>query len=157
MSPHRRYRRYDARRYILQLKCRLGRRGTVLACLGVLWVCTGIATLTAPGSEDYPLLTDVGPWEDIRGAVWIATGCIAIVCAGRRQGDDWPGWVALYVMVAYRLLAYLHGYGLWLLSDGGTSRGIIGALAWATALVPIAVCAGWEEPPTRTDGDTHDH
>lgn len=153
MSPYRKYRRYDARRYAVQLRCRLGRRGTVLACLGFLWVCTGIATLSAPGSTEYPLLSDVGPLEEIRGAVWIITGCIAIVCAGRRQGDDWPGWIALYVMVAYRLLAYAHGYILWLAPwDGGTERGIIGVLAWAVALVPIAVCAGWEEPPARTGG-----
>lgn len=153
MSPYRRYRRWDARRYAVQLRCRLGRRGTVLACLGFLWVCTGIATLTTPGSADYPLLTAQGPAELIRGAVWIITGCIAIVCAGRRQGDDWPGWVALYGMVAYRIAAYLHGYVLYLMGEGGTSRGIIGVLAWAVALVPIAVCAGWEEPATRPEGD----
>ena len=151
MSPYRKYSRLDPRYHWGRAHHDLGRRGTVLLTLGVLWVCTGLSVIGAPGSRDYPLLTDVGPWENVRGAAWIVTGAVAIVCSRRRQGDDWPGWLALYAMVAYRIVAYAHGWVLWALPgvEGGTPRGIVGVLAWAVALVPIAVCSGWEEPPAR--------
>lgn len=160
MSPYRRYRRYDARRYAVQLQHRLGRRGTILLLLGVIWIATGIQDAIGPPSDDYALLSDRLPivgkplLTELRAATWVTTGAAAMVFAWRRH-DAW-GWVALYVMTSYRLIAYgLDATGWW--SDAPSNgRGWVGVLIWLSILIVLAVCSGW--PETDREGgadDTH--
>lgn len=122
----------------------LGRRGIILATLGVVWIITGLATLIAPDpSAAYPLLSTMHP---LRGSLWIITGVAAIVYAHRPQGKDAAGWVALYVMAAYRVIAYGHGLLLWVLGDpDATFRAIFGVASWCALIVVIRVCSGWPE------------
>ena len=132
------------RRIITAAQHRLGRRGTILALLGAMWIATGITTLLAPPAPAYLLLTVA---TEARAAAWIVTGAVAMAHAVRPSGHDAAGWVALYVMAAYRAIAY--GWGLvtfLLLPDpGGSLRALFGALTWAAILVILIVCAGWRE------------
>ena len=142
--PWRHYSRTDPRRYGTWLRVRLGRRGSFLALLGVVWVLQGVAALTAPESSSYILLAAGEEW---RGVAWITTGALAIAYAGRPQGEDAPGFLALYVMAAYRVAAYGLGLLLWLIPGGepGNARGSIGVLAWAVVIIAILIVAGWRE------------
>lgn len=143
--PWRRYKPTDPRRHIVHLTTTLGRRGTALLIFGTIWVCTGISVLLAPPSGTYTLLAlATAP----RAIAWIATGVIAIMSAGRPQGHDAIGFLALYLMAAYRTIAYLAAAVIWLLPGGneGNARGIVGALAWATVVLFVVLVAGWHEP-----------
>lgn len=148
--PWRRYRPTDPRRYYVHVRTFLGRRGTFLALLGAVWVAQGVAAIATPGSSSYMLLNNGGEW---RAMAWVATGAIAIIYATRSQGEDAPGFLALYLMAAYRAVAYGLGLFLWALPGGqeGDPRGAIGLLSWLVVIVAILVVAGWEEsgPPRQ--------
>jgi len=142
--PWTRYKRADPRRHITHLKTVLGRRGTVLALLGVVWVFMGISVLVAPESPTYLLLTVASlP----RGILWIVTGVVAIMCASAPQGRDAIGFLSLYLMAWYKVLAYALGAYFWVITGGedGDLRGTIGAAAWLTILLLILIVSGWRE------------
>ncbi|SJN26865.1 hypothetical protein FM125_06420 [Micrococcus lylae] len=123
---------------------RLGRRGIILATLGTLWAITGALTIVAPDpAAAYPLLS---AGHGVRAAGWVATGAVAVVCAHLGQCRDAPGWAALYVMAAYRALAYGHGLLLVALGDPhATIRSAFGLASWLALLIVIRVCSGWRE------------
>lgn len=157
MSPHRRYRHGDPRRTATRIRVwwqRIGRRGQVLTGLGLTWVLSGITVFATPGSKSYLLLSI---WQTPRAILWIGTGLVAIIFAGRPQGDDTPGWLALYFMAGYRVLAYAHGFIDWLVSPhvpglpgDGDPRGIVGVIAWGVIAWLIYKIAGWPEPSPPT-------
>ncbi|MEO5745787.1 MAG: hypothetical protein ABIQ53_14520, partial [Terracoccus sp.] len=104
----------------------------------------GVSALITPPSPTYFLLAH---WAGARACVWIVTGLIAIAYARRRQGADAPGFLALYLMAAYRVAAYSLGFIHWLLpGDGGDARGIVGVFAWTTVVILIIAISGWAEP-----------
>lgn len=148
MSPHRRYHPLDPRYHYRRATVRLGRRGTVLAVLGLVWVMQGVTVLVAPESPTYYLISH---FTLARALGWIVTGVVAILYAARPQGDDAPGFLSLYVMAAYRIVAYGAGFILWALPGGteGNPRGIIGAFSWGVILLSILVMAGWYETGRR--------
>lgn len=145
MSPYRRYHRYDPRRYVLQANIVLGKRGTVLALLGMIWIAQGVSALVTPPSADH-LLLNVWSWP--RAAAWVATGIVALWCSRKPQGKDALGFLALYVMAAYRVLAYLVSFAIWLVPDdhGGSPRAVVGVMSWVTIIIFIVILAGWDEP-----------
>lgn len=150
MSPYRRYRAGDPRRYATHAHLILGKRGEALLGLGILWVAIAATVVAAPGAHGYVLLSvDDGP----RAAAWIVTGVTAAVMAWRSDADA-IGFVALYIMPAYQVVAYAVGFIDWLL-DGvggdGNPRGIVGAVAWLSVCYLLLVIAGWREPQNVTD------
>lgn len=148
--PWRKYSHIDPRRQIVHATHKLGRRGTFLACLGVMWVLQGVSVILAPDSPTYLLLSAGGEW---RAVAWIATGVVAIMAATLRQGDDAVGFLALYIMAAYRMLAYGLSAIMWAAGhDSGQGRGIVGMLSWGIVIVAILVTAGWPEPRESPDG-----
>ena len=134
-------------------RARLGRRGTLLALLGAIWIATGITTLIAPPSPGYLLLNIA---TEAQGVAWIATGMVALWCANRPSGHDALGWIALYIMAAYRVLAYGWGLVEWAITvdAGGSLRAAFGALVWVAVLIILVVCAGWPEPEDPQTGPT---
>lgn len=143
--PHRRYKHVDPRRYYTRFTTAIGRRGTVLLLLGLIWLFSGLSVFTAPESTSYSLLQSN---ELLRGGAWIFTGLVAIVTARVPPGRDAWGFLALYFMAAYRVAAYAIEFLEWMFpgGNGGNPRGIVGALAWITILILIVVVAGWKEP-----------
>ena len=124
---------------------RLGRRGACLTLLGIIWLCVGVSTALSDGPPDYVMLNG---WGHVRGALWIATGAVAMLYAWKPQGRDWPGFVALYLMAGYRFVAYMFGFAQWLNSEHGeqgSAHGAIGAFTWLIIIVLIVTVAGWRE------------
>lgn len=123
---------------------RLGRRGTILALLGVAWILQGISTFFNEPSPSYPLLNE---YPIIRGSAWILTGLVSIWYAKKPQGHDIAGFVSLYLMAAYRIIAYGVSFVLWLLPGGfeGNPRGIVGIFSWATIIILLIAVSGWSE------------
>lgn len=148
--PWRTYRRTDARRYITHMRHILGRRGSFLMLFGLVWIMQGIGALTAPDSDTYVLLADGNTW---RGVAWITTGAIAITYSNRPQGQDAPGFLSLYLMAAFRVIAYGYGLFLWVVPGGhpGDPRGAIGMLGWTTIIIAILIIAGWREEDEATE------
>lgn len=125
---------------------RLGRRGAVLIILGTLWILVG-ANVLAVG-YDPPLALSASP--AIQSALWIGTGFVAWAFAWRPQGQDAPGFLALYVMVGYRCISYGFEWG------AGRGSAVIGLLVWIVIAALILIVAGWREatdtvPTTRTE------
>ena len=147
--PYRRYRRADPRRHLSRYLQSVGRRGTVLTLLGVLWLGMGVGVLVTPSSELYWMLAVA---DVPRGLAWIGTGLLALWFARKPQGEDAPGYFALYLMPAYRVVAYSVGTWEYLTGAevglGGSARGIVQVLMFLTVMILIAVIAGWKEPPT---------
>ena len=137
----------------------VGRRGTVLLTLGVLWLLLGCSVFL---SMDIPTAAPAGVFHllipaDVRGLLWMLTGVIAMCAAFRPPGFiDAFGWTALYAMPALRMVSYLSGWLDWIVPFGtpGYERGWVPAITWAVIVVLVARCAGWPEParvPPLTD------
>lgn len=119
---------------------RLGRRGAVLVILGALWILVGVNVLAV--DYDPPLALSTTP--AIQSALWIGTGFVACAFSVRPQGQDAPGFLALYVMVGYRCTAYAFEW-----ADGRGSA-VVGLLVWVAIAALILIIAGWREA-----GDEH--
>lgn len=143
MSPYRKYRRTDPRRYQLHLRL-LGRRGAALLVGGIMWILLGIRVIRHHAPVPGSWLLSHG-WQ-VQAAAWIVAGIIAWWYAWRT--DDAPGWwVGMYPMAAWVILviteiclraAIDHQWGALFdaLDSGGINYGIVG---W------IVIMAGWRE------------
>lgn len=113
----------------------LGRRGAVLSILGVLWVLVGVNIL----ATDYRPSLALTAAPSYQSALWVGTGFVACAFAWRPQGQDAPGFLALYVMVGYRCISYAFEWG------SGKSTAVIGLLVWLAVAALILIIAGWRE------------
>lgn len=121
----------------------LGRRGAILLCYGVVWSIIGYGQITSPAPDlrGLRLLLQMMPL-DVWGCLWVASGLIAIVSAWLPQGRDWPGFLALPLMVLPWTVSYLLA---WIIGD--FPRGWVAAVVWGAIAAPVLVVAGWREPP----------
>lgn len=122
---------------------RLGRRGAILSCYGIVWLLIGWGQLVQP-QPDRRGLTLLLSWAPLQVWAWgwIAAGLVALVCAWLPSGRDAPGFCALVVIVVPWMASYLVS---WLL--GVYPRGWAAAAVWTAITVPIMVVLGWPEPP----------
>ena len=121
----------------------LGRRGAILLCYGIVWAIIGYGQITSPAPDlrGLRLLLQTMPL-DVWGWIWVASGFIAIACAWLPQGRDWPGFLALPLMVLPWMVSYLLA---WLIGD--YPRGWVATVVWGAIAAPVLVVAGWREPP----------
>ena len=146
---------------------RLGRRGTVLVMLGLVWIVQGLAVGTSPRSTErgaqYLVHETLPTW--LRVALWTGTGIVA-VWAGFRQippGRDSYGFVALVILPIERGASFGWGFLLylwhqlvehvewlpWDTAPMGYPRGAIGAVSWLTIAALLMVISGWADPRNR--------
>jgi hypothetical protein len=128
---------------------RVGRRGAVLALKGGMCALYGYAQLVQPNPNQVGirlllLLMPVRCW----GWAWVIAGVIALVCVTLRQGRDWAGFAAVYLMASTWALGNLASWWLY-----GNTRGWVGALIWAAFGGVAAVVAAWPEPRPGESGE----
>lgn len=130
-------------RQLRRLGRQLGRRGAILLSFGFIWVASGYGRIVQPQPDQrgLKLLLDLAPLT-VWGWLWVAAGLIAVVSAWLPEGADWPGFLALPLVLLPWMLSYV---ATWLLGD--YERGWVAALVWGAAAVPVLVVAGWREPP----------
>lgn len=131
------------RRIVRRLSKQLGRRGAILLSYGGVWSIIGYGQITAPQPDLRGLrlllqMMSLDAW----GWLWVASGLIAIVSAFLPQGRDWPGFLALPLIVLPWMASYLLA---WIIGD--FPRGWVAAVVWAAIAAPVLVVAGWDEPP----------
>ncbi|MET8826122.1 hypothetical protein ABZX40_13700 [Streptomyces sp. NPDC004610] len=121
----------------------LGRRGAILLSYGTVWALYGYGQLISPQPDQRGLTLAVQllPLE-VWGWLWMVSGIIAVAAAWMPQGVDWPGFLALPLIVLPWMASYLAS---WL--QGDFPRGWVAAAVWAAIAVPVLVVAGWREPP----------
>lgn len=131
------------RRIVRRLSKQLGRRGAILLCYGVVWAIIGYGQITAPAPDlrGLRLLLQMMPL-DVWGWIWVVSGLIAIVSAWLPPEKDWPGFLALPLMVLPWTVSYLLA---WILGD--YPRGWLASVVWGAIAAPVLVVAGWREPP----------
>lgn len=131
------------RRVVRRLGRTLGRRGAFLLCFGIVWALIGYGQITSPPHDQrgLSLLTDRVPLE-VWGWLWVTAGVVAIVSAWMRQGWDWPGFLALPLIVLPWIISYFVAWAQGIFPRGWIASALYGALA-----VGIFVVAGWREPP----------
>lgn len=125
------------------IRVRLGRRGAILSCYGLVWVLYGYGQLAVPQPDQRGLRTllelmPLPAW----GWCWIAAGIVGLVCAWAPPGRDAAAFYVLPLPVVAWMASYLVA---WLLGD--FPRGWVAAAVWAVITVPVLVTAGWPEPP----------
>ncbi|MFJ8016256.1 hypothetical protein [Streptomyces sp. NPDC096339] len=128
-----------------RLRRRLGRRGVILTCYGLVWILYGYGQLVTPQPDQRGLglalrLIPLDTWA----WGWITAGAIAVVCAWAPPGRDAAGFVGLVLIVVPWMASYLT---TWLLGD--YPRGWVAAAIWTVITVPVMVVAGWPEPPRQ--------
>jgi hypothetical protein len=138
--------------YTQRMALRLGRRGLILATLGVVWVLYGLLIATSPMQERF---SRPGPspldWMDSNwwGLLWIAAGgTSAVVGLRRRRAPDAAGFGAIIapalmwtIFFSYSSLVYFATGGVF-----GEPRTWASALIWAAVSFVVRVCAGWDDP-----------
>jgi hypothetical protein len=126
-----------------RLKRRLGRRGAILTCYGLVWVLYGYGQLVIPQTDQRGLKTLLG-WMPLSAWAWcwIAAGLVALVCAWAPPGRDTAAFFVLPLPAAAWMATY---FAAWLID--GLSRAWVAAAVWAVITAPVLVVAGWPEPP----------
>lgn len=125
---------------------RVGRRGAVLTCKGLMAALYGWGQVVdPPTTSSVRLLTSVMP-QRCWGWVWICAGVTALACVPLRQGRDWPGFAAIYLMAS--LWAGAQATGWWLYDN---PRGWVGGIVFAAWGGVAAVIADWPEPVRLPD------
>jgi hypothetical protein len=135
---------------VRRLRQRMGRRGAILTLKGTIAVLYGYGLLVQPTPDRTGLrlllrLMPLHCWA----VTWVAAGTIALTCAWLREGRDWPGFTAVWLIATPWALGYLASW--WPLGDN--PRGwITAAIFGAFGLVCLTV-VGWPEPGRdRTEG-----
>lgn len=130
----------------------IGNRGTVLGLLGLIWTLTGVGLISEPGRK-YGVLDEHLP-EEIRAALWLLPGLLALVAVALRKLDPWA-WGLLILPVAIRGGSFLLG---WIGSYGPAE--LLGdyALGWRSVLLYASIglmvnrCAAGLDRPATWDG-----
>ncbi|MCZ4506950.1 hypothetical protein O3Q52_01740 [Streptomyces sp. ActVer] len=131
------------RRAVRRLGRQLGRRGAILLSYGTVWALYGYAQVVSPQPDQRGLEPLLELWSlHVWGWLWVITGLVAVVSAWLPQGFDWPGFLALPLIVLPWMVSYL---ATWLAGD--FPRGWVAAVVWGVIAVPVLVVAGWREPP----------
>lgn len=130
-------------RAVLRLPRMLGRRGAILLSYGLVWAIIGYGQITSPAPDlrGLRLLLQIVSL-DVWGWIWVASGLIAIISAWLPPEKDWPGFLALPLMVLPWAASYLLA---WIIGD--FPRGWVAAVVWGAIAAPVLVTAGWREPP----------
>lgn len=123
---------------------RFGFRGALLILFGLTWIILGIGVIAIGG--EVPNLPHTLVPTQIRCALWVASGVIAIIAGVRRTRLDKIGWVALYFMPALKSASYLWGTAEYVLDGGGYALGWIGGVIYGLFVGIIAICYKWPEP-----------
>jgi len=131
---------------VQRLARRLGRRGALLTMKGIIATLYGYGQVIQPAPDRRGLalllkLMSLEAW----GALWMAAGITALVCAWLRR--DWPGFLAVWGITATWAMAYLVSW--WPL--GESPRGWVGALIFGAFGAVCLVAIGWDEPPARSE------
>lgn len=126
---------------------RVGRRGAILALKGLMSLLYGYSQLVQPipNTTGIRLLLMALPSHGWAWA-WVVAGSTALVCAPLREGRDWPGFAAVYLVASAWALSNLASWWLY-----GNSRGWITAVIWAAFGGVAAVAAAWPEPRDCSD------
>lgn len=130
----------------------MGKRGQILATFGLVWVGIGL-NVSAEG--DPIAWATLPPFvllpTPLRGLAWIITGLIALAYSLRptRVHGDWIGFVALYLMPAWRVAAFTWTWLDSMLPLGGPCypRGWLWAITCGCMVAAVMICATWPEPP----------
>lgn len=121
---------------------RVGHRGAVLALKGVMALLYGTSQVVQPipNTAGIRLLLLAAP-PHVWGWVWVAAGCTALACTALRQGRDWPGFAAVYLVASAWALSNLAS---WWLYDN--PRGWIAAMLYGAFGGVAMIVADWPEP-----------
>lgn len=136
--------------YRLPIMRRLGRRGTALVILGIMWLLYGAATIAAP---EPPRPAHPWLWHELlpvqlRAALWIVTGCCAFLAARWPAGSDRWGYTALVIMPMVRASSFGASAVTYFVTGGelGYSLAVLSALVWTNVVALVMLLAGWPEP-----------
>lgn len=127
---------------------RVGRRGAVLALKGTMALLYGYSQLVEPMANTASIrLLLLGLPQHGWAWMWMAAGGIALVSVPLRQGRDWLGFAALYLVASAWAFSALAS---WWLYDN--PRGWITALIWAAYGGVAMIVAAWLEPTAGESG-----
>ena len=130
----------------------VGKRGQILLVFGLVWIGLGVGVLTEGDPAYYDQIVPF-TWlpETVRAWLWIVTGAAAVAYAWRPRiiAHDGLGFLALYLMPAYRCGAFLWGWldsRLPLGGGPGYPHGWVSALIYAAMVAAVIVCSTWPNP-----------
>lgn len=134
----------------VRIEDHVGRRGTVLLVLGLVWVVVGVSIPGAPEPQFEHVHEMLG--DPTRVALWAVPGLVAIytALAGKDHSDVWA-FRMLIAAPAIRAASYLWSWFLAVVPPpfDGDPRGWSPAAVWLLVTVLVRTIAGWRNPPTK--------
>lgn len=137
---------------VSRLAKRFGRRGLILASVGLGWTLFGLSMVILPQRDRF---SRPGPspldWADstLWGWLWLICGIISLlVGVQRRRAPDVIGYTAAFIPPAIWTFLYTYSFMVWCATGGefGESLTWVSAVIWADFMFFIRVCAGWDDP-----------
>lgn len=120
------------------IRLRIGHRGAVLMCLGILDIIYGCSIITVGGATG--LAKQISLWLPYPwwGFVWVGVGIFLIIGAFHRH-DRWHFGVATAIKFVWA--------GFWILAwhFDGYQRGWVSSLIWISFAVLVMVVSSWPE------------
>ena len=132
------------------------KRGQILLIFGLVWIGIGVNVLHDGDPATWAKLEPFQAFSPVmRGWAWIVTGAVAVAYSVRPRiiHHDGLGFLALYIMPAWRVAAFVWSWldGLLPLGGEGYPRGYLWALTYGCMVAAVMICASWPDPPRSDD------
>lgn len=129
---------------------KMGRKGAILAILGLSWILNGYAIANEvalqPDSAQGLFHLALPIW--LRVLIWSGTGAVAVLCSGFRPPRyHATGYAVLMFPAAERALSYLAGWIIELVNGQGYPNGWASSIIWFGVVGILLVISGWPEAP----------
>ena len=134
---------------------RFGRRGSILATLGIMWMIRGLTLPAGPGRllPDEAILYELWLSLDARIVAWMLTGAVAFILSRSIKSQKF-GWAVICVMPFERAIGHAWSFICWVVpgAPGGEYWSGLLSLYWVGLIIMLFIVSRWPEVEVEVRG-----